>query len=304
MHVALLALMLFCDASKFHQKKFTITQDIVSSTIVFMPLKKHIAQPQTKAQAGSTAADNQVRNIMHYDAYQKSMVQQPVQPKKVVTPSAKTVIKPAPVPVKKAAASVVKKAATSLQTQVKKEVKKVVKPQAKKVEKKVTPVKKIEPIKKPIIEKKVVAVSEKKQEVMRQAIQPEPIVAAPVAQVMPEVVEQAVVASEPVAALPSQEVISDAQNVTFVGAQDLEMIEIQDQIKHQVMQHYKPPVGIAKKAICELAVVVGPDGKGQRVTVKKSSGSLANDMCARAALLKIKFPKEVIGQEIIVELGQ
>lgn len=303
MHLGLLALMLFCDASKFHQKKFTITQDTAHSTIVFMPLKKHIAQPKKDGQAASAAAHNQARKIMHYDAYQKSMAQ-PVLPKKVVTPPAKTAIKPAPAPVKKATVPVAKKAATSLQTQVKKEVKKVVKPPVKKVEKKVTPAKKIEPIKKPVVEKKSVAVPEKKQEQVPQEIQPQPVVAAPAAPVIPEVVEQPVVAVEPVAAVPSQEMISDAQDVTFVGAQDLEMIEIQDQIKHQVMQHYKPPVGIAKQAICELAVVVGPDGKGQRVTVKKSSGSLANDMCARAALLKIKFPKEVIGQEIIVELGQ
>jgi hypothetical protein len=82
------------------------------------------------------------------------------------------------------------------------------------------------------------------------------------------------------------------------------MIRIKEQIQVEVAKYYKPPVGIAKNAVCEMGVVVGAHGKAERVSVKKGSGSMANDICARAALLKITYPKEVIGKEIIVELGQ
>lgn len=98
--------------------------------------------------------------------------------------------------------------------------------------------------------------------------------------------------------------VLDLTNVSFVGSRDLEMLQIKEQIQAEIVKYYKPPVGINKKAVCDASVLVGAGGKATRVTVKKSSGSVANDMCARAALLKVVFPKEVIGKEIIIALGQ
>lgn len=96
----------------------------------------------------------------------------------------------------------------------------------------------------------------------------------------------------------------DLENISFVGSRDLEMMQIKEQIQAEIVKHYKPPVGISKKAVCELNVVVGVGGKAARATVKKGSGSVANDMCARAAALKALYPKEVIGKEITIALGQ
>src|SRR3989339_809824 len=88
----------------------------------------------------------------------------------------------------------------------------------------------------------------------------------------------------------------DLGNISFVGSRDLEMMQIKEQIQSEIIKYYKPPVGIAKKAVCDLFVLVGPGGKATRVVVKKGSGSVANDICARTALLKVVFPKEVIGK--------
>ena len=96
----------------------------------------------------------------------------------------------------------------------------------------------------------------------------------------------------------------DLDNISFVGSRDLEMMLIKEQIQAEIVKYYKPPVGISKKAVCELSALVGPGGKATRVVVKKGSGSMANDVCARAALLKVAFPKEVIGREITIALGQ
>jgi hypothetical protein len=96
----------------------------------------------------------------------------------------------------------------------------------------------------------------------------------------------------------------DLDNISFVGSRDLEMMHIKEQIQAEIIKYYKPPVGISKKAVCELSALVGPGGKATRVVVKKGSGSMANDVCARAALLKVTFPKEVIGREITIALGQ
>jgi hypothetical protein len=92
-------------------------------------------------------------------------------------------------------------------------------------------------------------------------------------------------------------------NISFVGSRDLEKIRMRDQIYERVLHFYKPPVGIAKHVVCELLVQVGYDGKAVRVVVTKSSGSMAHDICARAALLQVTFFKEVYGKEFTIELG-
>ncbi|MGZ6250684.1 MAG: hypothetical protein ACXWL2_01520 [Candidatus Chromulinivorax sp.] len=118
---------------------------------------------------------------------------------------------------------------------------------------------------------------------------------APVQNVALEVVKQSDILE--------QEVI-DLSNVVFVGSQDLEMMQIKEQIELQLIKFYKPPVGIKKDAVCELSVTIGKSGKAEKVMVKKSSGSIANDLCAKAAALKAIYPKQVCGKEIIIALGQ
>lgn len=101
-----------------------------------------------------------------------------------------------------------------------------------------------------------------------------------------------------------QDTFIDFSSVAFVGSYDLEMLKIKEQIKLEVSKYYKPPVGIAKTAVCDFVISIGFDGKAQEVILKKSSGSVANDICARVALLKAKYPKELMGKEIILEVGQ
>lgn len=274
----------------------------------------------------------------------KQAVRAAVQPEKIEALQISPVIAPIVQPVvqsagKKAATSVkseVVKKPEIKKLEIKKPATKVVQ---KKVEiKKPVPIKQIKPVQKALSVKTPAAKEIKKvddvkknvvpaQQVIKPVVQPvqevKPVkvqeVIAPVAvpekeksviveqTVLPEVLnqEQSIQIDESAGQDDNEHDDDlDLENVTFVGSHDLEMLAMQDEIKRQVGQHYKPPVGISKKAICELAVLVGPDGKAQRVTVKKGSGSMANDLCARAALLKITFPKKVFGKEIIVELGQ
>lgn len=327
-HLLLLAIVFLCDAGKFSSERFVINAQKVQSTIVFMPLKKRVEQEPIKLSGKQKKTDR--RQIVDYDKYQKKLKQQQAKQaklnksadkkaKKVVT-SVQPVVPPvAPKPIVPTVQPVLKKAATSMKAEVvtkKPEIKKITsKPIAPSIADKKKEQKKIvAPEKKE--NKKIEIKAKVDQAIKKEALKPveQPIKAQEQVTIeqpiVPEIVSQQVVEEEkvqdlvPVVVDEADEKDDLLEDVTFVGSHDLEMLHIQEQIKAQVAQHYKPPVGIAKKAVCELAVLVGMDGKPQQVKVKKGSGSMANDMCARAALLKVTFPKKVFGKEIIVELGQ
>ena len=154
----------------------------------------------------------------------------------------------------------------------------------------------------PVIEKQVEIVHEIPEQIIAAKIEPA------IEKLASQVVEQDLSDDNSLSAASAQEDEGDDEddldNISFVGSRDLEMMHIKEQIQAEIVKYYKPPVGISKKAVCELSALVGPGGKATRVVVKKGSGSMANDVCARAALLKVAFPKEVIGREITIALGQ
>ena len=309
-HLLLLAVVFLCDSGKFAPERFVINPQKVQSTIVFMPLKKRVIQQPVLA----TGKQKQLgkRKIIDYDKYQSAVAKKAMADKKASSLAKAKADKKAKskkiVPPKIELA--VKKPEISKnipKTAIKKEPTKKLEPVKTVPKPSIKHVKKVEDKKLAAHVKEVVKPVVTKVEPIKvdENIIPEVVVPQPMVQEV--IVEQNI--QEPVQKDHDVQLLEDDQtddldDVTFVGSHDLEMLEIQENIRMQVVHHYKPPVGISKKAICELAVLVGADGKPSRVTVKKSSGSMANDMCARAALLKITFPKKVFGKEIIVELGQ
>jgi hypothetical protein len=327
-HVVLLAIVFLCDSGKFTPERFVMHDHKNQSTIVFMPLAKRIKQHTSSHDAHQIKSMD--RKVIDYDMYQKKLAQKVTeqvkkeQPAKVVPVQfVEQKIKPAIE--KKHAPSPVKKAATVVQSKpvIQKKVEKNI--PAQHTQKKDT---------KLVVDKKK-DTTQLKPDIKKDLKQEKPLEQKPVLPELKkhehkqvEVIDKEVkkvVTSDPAAEQkekqsPEQQnpVVQDKQNldlpladddgsldhVTFVGSHDLEMLEIQDHIKMQVREYYKPPVGMSKHAICELLVFVGNHGRPERVSVKKSSGSRANDMCARAALFKITLPKKLYGKEIIVELGQ
>jgi len=323
-HCVALLMVFVYDTGKFHQERFVINTHNLQSTIVFMPLKKRIEQPKTVA--SKEFKKDGVRKVLSYEEYEKKVasavktaqtsvkVEKNKQEQKVKVSvqkksltQAKTVSKKEKTPVVK---QTTKKSATTIKQEDKKKIiaeeKKLIKKQeAKKVEVKIE--KKIEEklqasvIKK---EEKIEQVQDQKQPIQEEKSVVEHIVPT----LIPAQADQLVVSSSQ----SEQDLKSDAidnddidlENVSFVGSLDLEKMQINEQIQAEIIKYYTPPIGTSKKAVCQLSIVVGKDGKAERVTVKKGSGSMANDICARAALLKVLFPKEVVGKEIIIELGQ
>lgn len=295
-HGILLALLIFYDTGKFNQERFVLHDNKYHSTVVFMPLKKRVLNTNSAVENSSVSNDLKVIN---YQQYEKKAIKQekPSKKKKIAEPVVKKEIVKTP---KKVVQKKEQKPATTIKTDTKK------KSDKKKHEK--VDLKKDEPIKvleKPVLQEKKDEPAPVKPEVKKEVVQP----------VVEKKVEEPVIVPEEKQSVQSQQARQSVQEkivpaqefsepVSFVGSYDLEIIQMKQQIQEQVALYYKPPVGIGKKLICELTVLIGPHGKAETVTIKKRSGNIANDVCARAALLKVTFPKQVIGKEIIIELGQ
>ena len=341
-HLILLGVLFVCDTGKFHQERFVVNTNNLQSTVVFMPLKKRMQEQNKHSRAGSKKGGS--RKVMSHNEYEKKLAahkkkqkkakklapkKKNIKPKPVVKPVVKTPVKPVPkMPVKKASTSLQQeknKKIEQLKAQAQEKALLAAKKAAEKKaltekEQALLAAKKI--AEKVAMDKKILAEKQATEKAAALAAQQaknkieadkksQTLEQEKVAHVQPVIIKEDVVES-PVTEEKDEEDTTqeddeddiDLDNISFVGSHDLEMMQIKEQIQAEIVKYYKPPVGIAKKAVCELAVVVGIGGKAERVTVKKGSGSMANDMCARAALLQVKFPKEVIGKEIIVALGQ
>lgn len=327
-HVLLLAIVFLCDSGKFTPERFVMHDHKNQSTIVFMPLAKRIKQNKSSHDAPQIKSMD--RKVIDYDTYQKKLAKKITQqdkkaqrPKVAPVQSVQQKIKPQVE--KKHAPSSVKKATTVVQSKlaIEKKIEKII--PAQHIQKKDTKlvvdkkknttqlkpdIKKDVKQEKPLEKKPVLSEIKKNEHKQVDVIDKEVKQVATSDQAAEQKEKQSpeqqnvVVEHKHNVDLPLADDDASLDHVTFVGSHDLEMLEIQDHIKMQVTQYYKPPVGMSKHAMCELLVFVGNHGRPERVSVKKSSGSRANDMCARAALFKITLPKKLYGKEIIVELGQ
>lgn len=308
-HFLLMGMLFVCDTNKFHKEKFIIDTGILGSTVVFMPLHKKISQ-EIKAEKIDSNKNNKQVVISHHVYEQKVAAAQKKQ-----TKSDQKLLYPVQHNNSPKQSSVQKE-----QVAIEKEYHDLHTTLITKSEKKPDLKKKKEVVKKPATKNSAVKAkvdfqknieikknedAEKKDQIKFEAKIEKNDQTKILKDSLEKVVEHAPIAVEQNTVAPVQEIDSiDLQNVSFIGKLDLEMMYIKEQIQHEIALYYKPPVGISKKIACQLTIIVGLDGKAYQVTIKKSSGSIANDVCARAALLKVQFPKEVIGKEIIVELGQ
>lgn len=323
-HICLLLFFITYDGKKFEQERFVIATKANGSTIVFMPLRKKIEQPVLKTDSQQS---DKKSVMMTLDAYEK---QKKIREAKKIGKSDKKAVQVAkkiakkstqlPKKVKVVAKQVNPIVSVNKPVMLEKKTSAILKelpvvsntlivqsPFTKPVD--VKPAKKIDValVKKVVEEKVKLKVEEKiapsidtKQENLSHSIVTMPAPVADQGSVDTKIDQ----AHEPVVKCDEPDQMLDQDQIIFIGSYDLQLSEMAEQIKQQATLYYKPPVGIAKNMVCQLAVTVGENQKATIVTIQKSSGSLANDMCARAALLQVVFPKQLQKRQIVVELGQ
>lgn len=264
--------------------------------------EKKLASPQSaekkstlkKAEAKKTSVPKPAEKKVEpkKGASEKTSVQKVVEKKPLAATSLKNEsVKPKKAPVKKDA---------GLQKQVEK------KAQEKAPAQKALAEKKQEVIKEAAVEKQVEKALPEKYQESERAIIPEQKNAEIIPQ-EPEEVAQEVQAQSTL--LEQKDVMSSQENVlppidmndvTFVGVQDLEHLQIHQIVSGQLAKHWKRPVGMENK-MCVIKIELNTTGKIVAVTVEKSSGVPMYDIAAKAAAVKPIYPQEIWNKKLVIQ---
>lgn len=138
--------------------------------------------------------------------------------------------------------------------------------------------KKVEP------EKKIIKNEENK--IIKQKEQPEKI--------EPEK-NRSIVTQEP----SSKQKAVPAEVTQLVGRDDMDLINLSNVLKQDILKKWKRPANIPTKLVCEARVKINKDGS-KDVIIEKASSALALDMSARNFLLNYDFPQEAYGKEVAI----
>ena len=92
----------------------------------------------------------------------------------------------------------------------------------------------------------------------------------------------------------------DMSDVTFVGVQDLEHLQLHQIVSGQLAKYWKRPVGMEKK-MCVIKIELDATGKIVNIFVEKGSGVPMYDMAAKAAAVKPVYPREIWNKKLVIQ---
>lgn len=95
----------------------------------------------------------------------------------------------------------------------------------------------------------------------------------------------------------------DADNVIFVGYEQLDECVVSSKIQQSIQQCWTPPVGVAPETTCQMRVTISAQGAATDVMLEQGSGIVVYDISARQALRQVIYPKEVWNKTITIVLG-
>ncbi|BDC34702.1 hypothetical protein Noda2021_06600 [Candidatus Dependentiae bacterium Noda2021] len=77
----------------------------------------------------------------------------------------------------------------------------------------------------------------------------------------------------------------------LVGYEQLEELKMQEYFEQEIAQKWSPPPGFAADTGCQVQLTISAQGVIEKITIKKSSGSLAYDTSVRMAVGTLTVPK-------------
>lgn len=123
-------------------------------------------------------------------------------------------------------------------------------------------------------------------------------------------IEQKKIAQKPAPKLvqktmpPKAAPVKQEEQIIYVGRDDKIMLDLQDQLEQEIQKVWHPPVGIASTVHCALKVVIDHKGAVRTCGIEESSSVITYDIAARAALMNMKFPKQLWGKEVVITFKQ
>lgn len=131
--------------------------------------------------------------------------------------------------------------------------------------------------------------------------------------IMPTI-KEAVVEPEPIiteefkelaqsAATQVLNLLSLSNEPLLLGREDLAYYQAFADVQHQVNTLWTPPAGFSDLE-CNVKAVIDNNGTLIKISIERSSGSLAYDVSAKMAFQKIEWPKNLWSKEIVLTFRQ
>jgi hypothetical protein len=168
----------------------------------------------------------------------------------------------------------------------KEETKKEIPPVIKK-----TDVKKVEPAKQEIVKQEVVKNTEPKIEPKKEVEPSKPVQETP--KFIPPVAQALDTTQEIVPVIPENAHISH-------NYREVEALRKQAQLQKELVQTWKPPIGVSPDCACEISFFVNSTGKIENIKMVQSSSVIMFDISARQALFAMKMPQWTYGKPFTI----
>jgi hypothetical protein len=103
--------------------------------------------------------------------------------------------------------------------------------------------------------------------------------------------------SEGAALVPKDAHISD-------NYREVEALRRGAQLQKELVQKWKPPIGISPECMCEISFLVNRSGVIENLKMVKCSGVIMYDISARQALCTMKMPQWTYGKPLVISFKQ
>lgn len=85
---------------------------------------------------------------------------------------------------------------------------------------------------------------------------------------------------------------------------EVEALRMQAQLQKEIIQKWKPPIGVSPECTCDVAFFVNNNGMLENIKMIKNSGVMMFDISARQALCAIKMPQWTHGKTLTITFKQ
>jgi 2-keto-4-pentenoate hydratase/2-oxohepta-3-ene-1,7-dioic acid hydratase in catechol pathway len=170
------------------------------------------------------------------------------------------------------------------------------------------PSKKIE-----IVKQEVIKTEPVKQEVVKKVEPVKQEIASSVAKAMVDTSAKTDVKKEVIKPTPIAQALDTDQTIIPMipeGAhishnyREVEALRKQAQLQKELVQTWKPPIGVSPDCACEISFFVNSTGKIEHIKMVKGSGVMMFDISARQALFAMKMPQWTYGKPFTINFRQ
>ncbi len=98
----------------------------------------------------------------------------------------------------------------------------------------------------------------------------------------------------------SAQVAQESQEIVYVTQKELDVLQLQQQLKEAIEAVWTSPFGMAEDVVCEVLIVIGWDGNIVERSLTQPTDIYIYDRAVEEALDKLTFPQQLWGKTIAI----